>query len=154
MCFKFIKKLKVNKQNHAITFWIPLGSISVQPGYNEEDAAHGPLWSALGQVCSLQQRMKVKVKSLSRAQLFATPQTIAQDPPSMGFPGKCTRVVCHFLLQGILPTQGSNLGLLNCRQTLYYLSQPRLDDNKNEVLNYLQQLEHGINLDVYCQMNG
>ena len=53
MCFKFIKKLKVNKQNHAITFWIPLGSISVQSGYNEEDAAHGPLWSALGQVCSL-----------------------------------------------------------------------------------------------------
>ena len=53
-------------------------------------------------------------------------------------PGKKTGVGCHFLLQGILPTQGSNLGLLNCRQTLYYLSQPRLDDNKNEVLNYLQ----------------
>ena len=29
---------------------------------------------------------------------------------------------CHFLLQGIFPTQGSNPGLLHCRQTLYPLS--------------------------------
>ena len=28
------------------------------------------------------------------------------------FPGKNTEVGCHFLLQGIFPTQGSNLGLL------------------------------------------
>ena len=29
---------------------------------------------------------------------------------------------CHFLLQGIFPTQGLNPGLLHCRQTLYSLS--------------------------------
>ena len=29
---------------------------------------------------------------------------------------------CHFLLQGIFPTQGLNPGLLHCRQTLYLLS--------------------------------
>ena len=34
------------------------------------------------------------------------------------FPGKSTGVGCHFLLQGIFPTQGSNLGLLHCRQIL------------------------------------
>ena len=38
------------------------------------------------------------------------------------FPGKNTRVGCHFLLQGIFLTQGSNLGLLLCRQILYHLS--------------------------------
>ena len=38
------------------------------------------------------------------------------------FPGKDTGVGCHFLLQGIFPTQGSNLGLLPCRQILYWLS--------------------------------
>ena len=38
------------------------------------------------------------------------------------FPGKDTRVVCHFLLQGIFPTQESNQGLPQCRQTLYHLS--------------------------------
>ena len=37
-------------------------------------------------------------------------------------PGKITGVGCHFLLQGIFPTQGSNLGLLHCRQILYCLS--------------------------------
>ena len=29
---------------------------------------------------------------------------------------------CHFLLQGIFPTEGLNLGLLHCRQTLDCLS--------------------------------
>ena len=37
-------------------------------------------------------------------------------------PGKSTGVGCHFLLQGIFPTQGSNLGLPHHRQTLYHLS--------------------------------
>ena len=37
-------------------------------------------------------------------------------------PGRNTRVGCHSLLQRILPTQGSNLGLLHCRQILYHLS--------------------------------
>ena len=32
------------------------------------------------------------------------------------FPGKCTGVGCHFLFQGIFPTQRSNPGLLYCRQ--------------------------------------
>ena len=35
------------------------------------------------------------------------------------FPGMNTRMGCHFLLQGIFPTQGSNPGLPHCRQTLY-----------------------------------
>ena len=37
-------------------------------------------------------------------------------------PGKDAGVGCHSLLQGIFPTQGSNLDLLHCRQTLYLLS--------------------------------
>ena len=35
------------------------------------------------------------------------------------FPGKSTGVGCHFLLQGIILSQGSNPGLLHCRQMLY-----------------------------------
>ena len=41
------------------------------------------------------------------------------------FPDKHTEVACHFLLQGIFPTQGSNghlLHLLHCREILYHLS--------------------------------
>ena len=45
-----------------------------------------------------------------------------QAPLSLEFPGKNTGVGSHSLLQGIFPTQGSNLSLLHCRQILYRLS--------------------------------
>ena len=45
-----------------------------------------------------------------------------QAPLSMGFLGEGTGVGFHLLLQRIFPTQGSNPGLLHCRQTLYRLS--------------------------------
>ena len=52
-----------------------------------------------------------------------TPRTVAcQTPLSMGFSRQDTGVGCHFLLQGIFPTQESNPGLLHCRQILYRLS--------------------------------
>ena len=56
---------------------------------------------------------------------LATPLTVAcQAPLSMGIlqARMNTRVDCHFLLQGIFPTQGSSPGLLHCRQILYQLS--------------------------------
>ena len=40
-------------------------------------------------------------------------------------PGKNTGVGCHFLLQGIFLIQGSNPGLLHCRQMLYPRSHKR-----------------------------
>ena len=39
-------------------------------------------------------------------------------------PGKNTGVGCHSVLQGILPTQGSNSRLLNCRQVFQCLNPP------------------------------
>ena len=57
--------------------------------------------------------------------LFATRWTVAHRAPlSMGLnlSGKNTGVGCHFLLQGIFLTQGSNLSLPHCRQILYHLS--------------------------------
>ena len=60
---------------------------------------------------------------LSCVQLFVTPWAVAlQAPLSMEFSGKNTAVGCHSLLQGIFPTQGSNPGLLYCRQILLPLS--------------------------------
>ena len=41
---------------------------------------------------------------------------------SWNFPGQNTGVCSLSLLQGIFPTQGSNLGLPHCRQILYQLS--------------------------------
>ena len=54
--------------------------------------------------------------SLRCVRFFATPCTIALPPRLLcpwDFPGKNTRVGCHFLLQGILSTQGLNPHLLN-----------------------------------------
>ena len=68
--------------------------------------------------------IKVKVKLLSHARLFATPWIVACTKLlcPWDFQGKSTGVGCHFLLLGIFPTQGSNRGLLHCRQMLYHLS--------------------------------
>ena len=52
-----------------------------------------------------------------------TPWTAAcQAPLSVEFCGKNTGVSIHSHLQGIFLTQGSNPGLLHCRQILYHLS--------------------------------
>ena len=62
-------------------------------------------------------------QSLSCVQLFAIPWTVVRHAPlSMECSRLNTGVGCHFLLQGIFPTQGLNQGLLHCRQILYHLS--------------------------------
>ena len=62
---------------------------------------------------------KVGVQSLSCVRLFATTDC---GPPGSSVPGtlqaKNSGMGCHFLLQGIFPTQGSNLGLPHCRPIL------------------------------------
>ena len=42
-----------------------------------------------------------------------------------GFPGKNTGVGCHFLLQGIFPTQGSNPRLLHWQVIIYHCATTR-----------------------------
>ena len=72
---------------------------------------------------SMEASLHESVSEVSRVWLFVTPWTV----PSRlfhpwDFPGKNTGVGCHFLLQGIFPTQRSNPGLLHCKQTLHRLS--------------------------------
>ena len=52
-------------------------------------------------------------------------------------PGKNTGMSCHFLLQRIFLTQGSNPGLLHCKQIPYHLSHqgsPCLGDKSKTIL--------------------
>ena len=51
-------------------------------------------------------------------------------------PGKNTGVGCHFLLQGIFPTQGSNSSLLPGRRILYHLSHQGSPLNKINPFNF------------------
>ena len=46
------------------------------------------------------------------------------------FPGKNTRVGCHFLLQGIFQTQQSDLGLLHGRRILYQIGYLPIQNRK------------------------
>ena len=66
----------------------------------------------------------VKVKSLSRVPTLCDPIDCSPLGSSVhgNFPGKSAGVGCHFLLQGIFLTQGSNPGLPHCRHMLYRLS--------------------------------
>ena len=60
-----------------------------------------------------------EVNSLSRVRLFVTPWTVAyQAPPPMGFSRQEYWSGLPFPSPGIFPTQGSNPGLLHCRQML------------------------------------
>ena len=63
------------------------------------------------------------------------------------FPGKDTEVGCHFLLQGIFPTQGPNPGLLHCRQILYQLSY------KGSPINGLEFMNSFFIIKGQCQLN-
>ena len=66
----------------------------------------------------------IRLSAWSHSVLFATPWIVACTKllRPWDFQGKSTGVGCHFLLQGIFPTQGSNPGLSHCRQMLYCLS--------------------------------
>ena len=75
-------------------------------------------------------KWKVKVKSLSRVQLLATLWTAAyQTPPSWDFPGKSTRVGCHYLLQWMAADKKKlTHPLLFCKinRFFYFTSSPLL----------------------------
>ena len=64
--------------------------------------------------------MKVKVFVAQSCLILCNPMDCTRLLCSCDFPGKNTGVGCHFLLQGIFPTQELNLGLLHCRQILSY----------------------------------
>ena len=78
---------------------------------------------------------------VSHVWLFATPWTVVRQVPlSRDFPNKNAGMGCHFLLQGIFPTQGSNLRLLcllHCRRTLYHWGSPilvRVEEKESDLL--------------------
>ena len=77
---------------------------------------------------------KVKVKLLSRVQLFATPWTVTyQTSPTMGFFRQECWSRLPFPSPRIFPTQGSNSGLLRFRQTHYHLSHQMVNCRSNSL---------------------
>ena len=69
-------------------------------------------------------RMRTRVLVTQTCLTFCTPMDCSLPGSSVhgDSPGKNTGVDCHSLLQGIFLTQGSNPGLLHCRQILHCLN--------------------------------
>ena len=73
--------------------------------------------------CSPKEQLVIVVLVAKSCPTLETRRTVACQLLCLwDSPGKNAGVGCHFLLQGIFLTQGSNLGLLHCRQILYQLS--------------------------------
>ena len=81
--------------------------------------------------CSVLQTPQVKYAFQHLIRLIHTSVTFTQSSPTLwpqvlyslwNSPGQNTGVGSLSFLQGIFPTQGSNPGLLHCRQILYQLS--------------------------------
>ena len=80
-------------------------------------SSHSPIYSQL-----LLKDMCVVCVSRSVLSDSLWPQGLNKLFCARSSPGKNTGVHCHSLLQGIFPIQRLNLGILSCRQIIYYLS--------------------------------
>ena len=75
-----------------------------------------------------EKRLDMKMKVLVARSCLTPCDPMDCSPPGSSVHGilqariKNTGVGCHFLLQEIFSTQGSNPGLPHCRQILYHLS--------------------------------
>ena len=102
--------------------WWMCVSDSGRPGLESMDMTHDlaevwelglitlPLRLPWGLRDLMRSKRSVWFSSLRRVRLFVTLWTVAP------LPGKNTGVGCRFLLQGIFPTQGSNLPLLRWQE--------------------------------------
>ena len=66
------------------------------------------------------------------------------------FPGKNIGVGCHFLLQEIFPTQGSNPGLSSCRQMLYRLNHQGSQKEMKGAVNWSKDEREGLKNIYVC----
>ena len=102
---------------HLVLECISPGSLSVYP------SIHPSTHPAMSYV--------IYVKVVQLCPTLCSPMDCSQPDSSVHgiLQAKNIGVGCYCLLQGIFPTQGSNPGLLHCRQILYHLSYPGKSSN-------------------------
>ena len=92
-------------------------------------------------------KVEVKVKMLVAQPCLTLCNPMVYNLCPCKSPGKDTGVGSHSLLQGIFPTQGSNLSLPHCRQILYHLSnQGSICNNGNVLWKYLKSADMPVTL--------
>ena len=110
MVWRFLKKTR-NKTTYDPA--IPLLGIYPEETKIEKDTCTPVFIAALFTIA--------RIWSESHSVVSDSLQTYGLHSP-WNFPGQNTGAGSLSLLQGIFPTQGSNPGLLHCRQILYQLS--------------------------------
>ena len=103
-------------------FWLPQGLVWMTQGPKGSGRLRagenkGSMW-----LVTEPKSFGVKVKGDQLYPALWTPQTVYSPRNSLGWNTGNSRVRSLSLLQGIFPTQGSNSGLLHCRQIPYQLS--------------------------------
>ena len=117
-CFLFFEN---SPQVHCFVF--PLSTIMNYGTSNIRSGVGLQYIFMHNKIHNVTQDMHVCVCVFSHVQLFVTPWTVAHQALCWwDFPCKNTRVGCHSLLQGIFPTQRSNLGLPHCRWNFNHLN--------------------------------
>ena len=93
--------------------WVIVHRVSKRRTRVKQLSMHAHTWCL--QLSSFSKLLWVFVvpQSLSHIRLCDHKDLACQAPLSLDFPGKNAGVGCHFLLQGIFPSHGSNLGLLH-----------------------------------------
>ena len=87
--------------------------------------------------------LKIKSHSPKLCPIFMTLWAVThQAPLSMEFP---RQEYCHFLLQGIFSIQGSNPGLLHCKQIIFWL---RHQVEKGVVSSNFQRWRKGVSVSL------
>ena len=129
-------------QNHAIYYYGLASNTSVQP------KATKAYWeNHLGIMEFIIRGVSVSCSVMPDSLLLHGLQPTRLLCP-WDFPDKDTRVDCRFLLQGIFPTQGSNLGLPHCRQILYQLSYKGSTPSNQSEAQIMRQIE------IMCYLTG
>ena len=83
-------------------------------------------WTRKPDVLQSMESQRLRLNWLSKNHYILLPKNWCNLAPlTWNFPSKNIGVGCHFLFQGIFPSQGSNPGLLHWRQILYHLSHQR-----------------------------
>ena len=107
--------MEFSRQEYWSELPFPLPGDLPDPGMEPESPA-SPVWSGRFFTASATwEAPRVQfssLQSLSHVQLFVTPMESTRLLCPWDSPGKKTGVDCHFLLQGMFPTQGLNLHLL------------------------------------------
>ena len=100
-------------------FWLPQGLVWMTQGPKGSGRLRagenkGSMW-----LVTEPKSFGVKVKGDQLCPALWTPRTVYSPRNSLGWNTGNSRVRSLSLLQGIFPTQGSNSGLLHCRQIPY-----------------------------------